>query len=385
MKKIFTSALLFMMVAIAMNADSAFAGNIPPYDPPIEAHVTVKWGNVNGTPYEVNKMSFDGSLSVSEGDVSLVDTLYFETHDDAKDQITSKMNPVSWTSWIYNRFDGIKAVVTADPSALVTIRTDAGSISVPYVKLLTAPRATQLKFGDGREIIIKVTKVVTDPFYLYAIWGGPVYTLEDEVTAVKEVENFARDLQVAESAEAFGVVLDNHSESLRHREDFSGSLSFENSARGKLVETILFEPGHGDQIIEKGENYVAWESYIYNHFDGLFFKVQLDQQYPIDDTVAVDFSEIGWSKSFSLTSVYVHGVEIQRVVADDKTYIVGLIAIKRPFCDRMIHGSDSVVCSLDVVDPVPLPIKPTPKPITVEPFKLDDAITSPQTIDVLTR
>ena len=311
------------------------------HDSNVQMEITVKFGNVYGQPQHIDKTSFDGKIYVGKGDVKLIKTLYFENHDPKKDRITSKQNPVSWRSWIFDKWDGVVIKVNAHPRSNLNITTDAGGLTIPIHKLMTAEKPTILKIGDGREIVVKVNKVITDPFLIRAYWGGPV-PQPQSVLPVEPIEINPTD--AAPTAETAATLTAPNPNSILPYQpipaNFSGTFETRNGADMKFLHTLLFEPEHGDKITEIGKNYVAWNSYIYGHYDGLLIKAQMDQNYPQDDTVVVKFPELDWGKEYSLAKLYELGTIKSKVEVNGQTYVLVLQAIQTSLCE----STDSVEC-----------------------------------------
>ena len=292
--------------------------------------VTVKWGNVLGTPQNTNKISFDGEINVSQGSVNLDKILYFEHHDQQKDRIISKHNPVSWTSWILPKWDGVRVKVSASPEANFTVQTDQGGLSLPIRKLLASRKPTVLQFNDGREIVVKVNKILTNPFYLRVYWGGPapkqvmpVQTADEPAVAAMTTQDLDQQLELVETEEI---------QPIYPLVDFSGAMAVGHGANMKLVKPLLFEEFQGDKILEADPNYIAWNSFIRGHYDGLLAKARLDQINPKDDTLAIKFPEINWSKELSLFKLYQAGTAKYKIMFGGRAYNLIIQAVRKNIC-----------------------------------------------------
>lgn len=330
--------------------------------PQITMDMTIKWGNVIGTPEHREKVSFDGSVSIRRGSVSLIETIKFDNHGDGKDSITSKQSPVAWDSWILPLWDGVKVRANVYPGSRIVINTDAGGLTVPAKTLLMSTEPTVLQLSDGREIVVEVEKVYTRPFHIVAAWGGPIGQGDDALTPeaeLLEAEKYANDLLSASVSESTEAEI-SASRPVYPPVDFSGAIATGSGGALKLVRTLLFEPGHGDEITHESENYVAWNSKIYGHYDGLLLGAHLDtSDHPIDDTIAVKFGELGFSKEFSLARLYVGGFIKERVVVDGKSYALYLVAIKRPLPEPLLRKGFEGQAT------------PEPKPIPVVKKKIE--------------
>lgn len=376
---VITCSLLFSVVFgnVAFANEDTTTSNISPYDNTLHMTMTVKWGNVRGTPEHINKVSFDGDISVSQGNVELVRKIRFERHDSQKDRIISKQNPVSWTSWIFNKWDGVRVKVDAPLQSRFVIATDAGGLTIPLTKLVTADKPVVLNLGDGREIVLKVNKIHTDPFLIRAYWGGPTPRVIPEpqpkpvekkvhtnsVKAVKTVS--AHEVQpkkekvskvdvksvkpVSKTSKKVLALAMVSNEILPYpypyhypRTDFSGALTVMKGAKIDLLRPLLFEPGHGDKIINDSHNNVSWKSFIYGHYDGVLLKARLDQRKPLDDIFVIKFSELEWSRNISLARLYVKGYARFNINHNGRVYHLILQAVHMPFCEA--QEVDSVRC-----------------------------------------
>jgi len=291
----------------------------------VKFDIDVTWGNVLGTPTHTGKANFDGSLAVRNGSVQILDTIKFERHDQRKDRIIRKSNPIRWTSWIFNKYDGIKARVNARARAVLHLNTAAGGLNIPVRKLLSADEPIIFNLGDGRELVIKVNKIYTGTFSVAVAWGGPIPSIKPAITGGDPVA-IATQIFTPKKLTTANV--------LPAPVDFSGKVVVDNGATMNLVRPFWFE--NNDKITENTTNHVAWQSSINGHFDGVLLKTKLDQVNPLDDRISVKFSEIEWSKSFSLTNLYASGIIREEIMINGKRYVLVLVAIKQPVCQSQL-------------------------------------------------
>jgi hypothetical protein len=250
----------------------------------------VRWGNVIGEPENISESSFDGSISTSDNArISLERKLLFEKHNDNTDKITQRRNPVSWTSLIYNHWDGVKVLVSSPGNDSVVINIPGqGSITKTARELYNMNEPYIKDVGNGREIVVKVYPVKNPKYFLKIIWGKTSrtdYALRskiesDEVIALRPI---AKRLVTLHNA--------------------SGSLKIDDGGTLKLVKKIRFEGR--DRITSQTDTQIDWTSYVARGVDGILVKLKLNtKSLSASDTVTLNFTEANWSKNFSIVGLY---------------------------------------------------------------------------------
>lgn len=256
----------------------------------------VRWGNVIGEPTSVAMSNFDGSISVSNNArVSLERKLLFEPHNATADKITSQKDPVSWTSLIYNHWDGVKVLVSSPANDSVTITTAEGSITKTAQEFVDESYIVQ-DVGEGREIVVRIFPVKNPKYFLKVIWGYANRT----GYALKET---------AENDEV--VALQPAEQRLLPFYNASGSFAMNGGGTLDLVRTLRFE--NSDRILPINiDNQIQWVSYVGRGVDGILTKLDLDaNSLNKSDTVTLNFTKVtneagteGWSKDFNVVDLY---------------------------------------------------------------------------------
>ncbi|MCH7758992.1 hypothetical protein IID20_01390 [Patescibacteria group bacterium] len=223
--------------------------------------MTVKWGNVRGEVSDKAKAIFDGSVSSDDSSVriSLIRELLFENHD----SLVSKKNPVSWTSLIYNHWDGVRVLVSAPTTATITVDVGQGTVSKTVQELFDSKEAVVMDVGNGKEIIIKVHPYKNSQAFMTVFWGdGPK----------------------------------------GQKADFTGSMVLVGGSKLKFKKALRFEKD--DMIVSDSETEISWNSIIVGGKDGVLFMIKFDKNVDNDDTLSFNFTSLGWSKTYRLIDLY---------------------------------------------------------------------------------
>ncbi len=256
----------------------------------------VRWGNVEGEVTNKDETNFDGSVALTNtgtggGHVSLMQTEQFETHNATADTVTSRKDPVSWTSLIYGHWDGVRVLVSAPASATVTTTTTQGNVVKTVEELFKASEPVVVDVGDGREIVLKIHPFPHRHFFLKVLWGK----------------------------------VDRDTEATDKKYNFSGSLEVLQGAKLKLIKTIRFENAFRclkplpldqesvrtcarqldrDRILNHSKSKIEWQSLIYGDVDGILVRVNTDKDVRLVNTVTVKFPEFGYEKSYSMLDLF---------------------------------------------------------------------------------
>lgn len=323
------SGFVFALPAFALTdstTDEQTATNIVASDM-LHFVMDVRWGNVIGEPTDVAQADFSGSVSVSANvaRVSLIRKLKFEDHD----SLTSKRNPVSWSSLIYNHWDGVRVLVSSPSSQNIIVTTAQGSVTKTAKEFFTMKEPFVQDVGNDKEIVIRTHPQPRHSFIAKILWGKPHRNDYDE-------NEQKCDEKIAETTGADSVV------SLRPikcrllvKENFSGSLTVTRGAKMQLIRTLRFE--RNDKILTRLPSEVTWESFIYGGVDGILVKFNLSRDISRNDTVTLSFPELDWSESISLTKLY-HEKEIKRRIKPG--YGVFVIVKKHPN-GRLLRAKNS--------------------------------------------
>ena len=256
--------------------------------------MTVKWGNVLGEKTDKSETNFDGSIAVSsDGKISLIRELLFEKHNETADKITSKENPISWTSLIYGHWDGIRVLVSSPAGADVTISTSQGSVTKTAKEFYEATKPIIQDVGNNKEIVIKTHPTKKRAFIMKLIWG--------KVDKNDYAATIGCDI---EALKAGGIKAKIKSARCRllNQENFSGSLSLTGGATMKFIRALRFEKN--DKINSQSESDINWTSNIYGGVDGLLVKFALDKNITKDTKATLKFDEQDFEKSISLLELY---------------------------------------------------------------------------------
>jgi hypothetical protein len=250
----------------------------------------VRWGNVIGEPENASESTFDGSISVSNNArISLERKLLFEKHNNNADKIIQRKDPVSWTSLIYNHWDGVKVLVSSPASDNVVIDIPGqGTITKTAKEFYDMSKPYTEDVSNGREIVVKVYPVKNPKYFLKIIWGKTSrtdYALRskiesDEVIALRPI---AKRLVTLHNA--------------------SGNLKINDGGTLKLIKKIRFEGR--DRITSQTDTQIDWTSYVARGVDGILVKLKLDaNNLSASNTITLNFTEANWSKNFSVVDLY---------------------------------------------------------------------------------
>jgi hypothetical protein len=250
----------------------------------------VRWGNVIGEPENASESTFDGSISVSNNArISLERKLLFEKHNNNADKIIQRKDPVSWTSLIYNHWDGVKVLVSSPASDNVVIDIPGqGTITKTAKEFYDMSKPYTKDVNNGREIVVKVYPVKNPKYFLKIIWGKTSrtdYALRskiesDEVIALRPI---AKRLVTLHNA--------------------SGNLKINDGGTLKLIKKIRFEGR--DRITSQTDTQIDWTSYVARGVDGILVKLKLDaNNLSASNTITLNFTEANWSKNFSVVDLY---------------------------------------------------------------------------------
>lgn len=257
----------------------------------------VRWGNVIGEVEDDAEANFDGSISVSENArVSLQRTLLFEEHNADADKIILKKNPVSWTSLIYNHYDGAKVTVSSPADNEVTITTTAGSITKTAQELYDLSDQLVEDLGDGKEIVIDVYPAQENPsFFLKVFWGKIDKTEYNEKRCAAGTEGTARCILPLLNAD--------------------GSFKIDSGGTLKFIKPLRFE--FPDKIDSQSDTEINWTSRLYGGVDGILVNLKLNaDELDKEDTITMDFTnhQVSFPKSYSILDLY-HNKYTEDIIA----------------------------------------------------------------------
>ena len=212
--------------------------------------VDVRWGNVLGDVTNREQSIWNGSASTSEntGTVTLLRSMLFE-RDDA---VTSRANPVSWNSYIYGHWDGLRLHVNGSISDTLIVATEQGEVSIPLSELASATGELVYDMGEGREIILNA-RSHQSVWFLRIDWGS---------------RQHVRNLNAVES----GPSIDSRAglTVLPQLYDLSGSLTASAGLGTRLKSVMSFEEWQNDAVVASDEHSIVWASEIAtNHCRGL--------------------------------------------------------------------------------------------------------------------
>ena len=269
----------------------------------------VRWGNVRGDIETREETNFDGSIAVpSTGRVSIRQLLRWENHD----SLTSRKNPVSWTSKIYGHWDGVRVLVSAQAGDIVTVATTQGNMVMTAKELfeLSTPHVTDT--GSGREIVLRTRPFERRAYFLAVGWGNAGGDMSDEATT-------------AAGTNAVMTVGDHV--------NFSGSATVGGNSKMKAVRPLRFERRQGDAIKQHDRTSVVWRSWIGGGLDGVLLRLHPDRTNAAADKLTLALSELGFSQSFSLLDLYhneVTTVDVP-VAGSEQSYQLTLRVWKHPY------------------------------------------------------
>ncbi len=259
----------------------------------------VRWGNVIDESENIDKANFDGSVSVSENaKVSLQRTLLFEKHNEDADKILSKKDSVSWTSLIYNHYDGVKVAVSSPADNNIIINTVAGSVTKTAQELYNLTDQYVEDLGDGREIVINVYPAQKNSsFFLKIFWGKIDKQEYNERRCAAGTEGTARCLLPLLNAD--------------------GSFKIDSGGTLNLIKPLRFESP--DKIESQSDTAISWTSRLYGGVDGILVNLKLDaDELDDEDTVTITFNnhegEDKFPKNYSILDLY-HNQYTEDIVA----------------------------------------------------------------------
>ena len=264
-------------------------------NPMIHFVMQVRWGNVIGEPTNDAEANFDGSVAVSSNArINLEKTLLFEKHNDVADKITSKKDPVSWNSLIYNHWDGIRVLISSPANDSIAIKAGNGennTITKTAQELYDMKGKFVQDVGDGREIVVKVYPISRHPNYFLKVFWGKVER-EDYVASIKKCREKER-----KAIKCLLLPLINA----------DGSFKIDSGGKLSLVKTLRFEKN--DKITSKSDTQIDWTSSLYGGIDGILVNLKLDaSELDKSDTVTLSFTNSNWTKSFSIVDLYHNGI-----------------------------------------------------------------------------
>lgn len=260
--------------------------------------MTIQWGNVRGDATSKEKTSFDGFVAIASsagatnsGRITLIKELLFEKDD----QILTKTPSVSWQSWIYNHWEGVRVMVSAKADSNITVKADGGEITKTAKEFFQTKKPIVVEVANGREIIIKTQPLKKPKMNLIVLWG--------KTDASKENKNIV---------------------------NFSGSFKLNQGGAIKLGKKIRFEKG--DEITGLSKTNIDWQSAILNDKDGILVRFALDKTLTPFSTITVSFKGgVNWSKDFNLIDLYHQKItEEQITVNGDANYGLTLALDKKP-------------------------------------------------------
>src|SRR3989344_1315827 len=196
--------------------------------------VDVRWGNVLGDVTNREQSIWNGSASTSEntGTVTLLRSMLFE-RDDA---VTSRANPVSWNSYIYGHWDGLRLHVDGSIADTLIVATEQGEVSIPLSELASATEELVYDMGEGREIILNA-RPHQSVWFLRIDWGS---------------RQHVRNLNAVESGPSIdsrvGLTV------LPQLYDLSGSLTASAGLGTRLKSVMSFEEWQNDAVVASDEH-----------------------------------------------------------------------------------------------------------------------------------
>ena len=298
--------------------------------------MTVRWGNVRGNATSDEKTNFDGSIMLGDnieatdlGKITLIKTLLFEDHD----QILTKTPSVSWQSWIYNHWDGLRAVVSARADANITVKAAGGEITKTAKEFFENKEPIVVELENGREIIIKTHPLKRKKFGLIAMWGR-----EEQVECLSD----------GVDANSLGCVLPSKTV------NFSGRFKINEGGTIKLGRKIRFEKG--DKITGLSPSNIDWHSLILGGKDGILVKFNLDKTLTPESTVTVSFNgDVNWQKDFKIIDLYHQKIAKEQIeINGDSNYGLTLSVVGRPNRSLIKAKNNSAVYMIE--DDVKKPI-----------------------------
>lgn len=290
LKKLAGFAVIFAFVASLFPAGSLSvqATQVTSANPMLHFVMQVRWGNVIGEPANSAETNFDGSIAVSsDARVSLQRTLLFDAHNENADKITSQKDPVSWNSLIYGHWDGVKIAVSSPANDNVTITTTQGNMTKTAQEFYNMKEQYIQDVEEGREIVVNVYPASENPNYFLKVFWGKV----DRESYIQE-----RCATGTEGTAKCSLSLVNG----------DGSFKIDSAGTLKLIKTLRFEPP--DKINSESDTEITWTSRLYGGVDGILVNLKLNSaELDRSDTVTLNFTKGGWTKSFSIIDLYHNG------------------------------------------------------------------------------
>lgn len=311
----FTALTLALPVSAVVSTDlstaelTADSVSAPMTSDTIRFVMTAKWGFVRGNPdADRTTKDYSGSISSSNSNnakVRLVKKLLFEKND----SITSKLNPVSWTSKIDGHWDGVQVAVTAKASETITVVAGQGSSAKTAQEWFTLKTSEVVDLGNNEMLVIKIHPAKRLRHSVLIWWGAKHNSVEP-----------ATDTDIA-STEWPKV-------------DFSGSLTMDDESYVKLLRTLRFESN--DSINEKDRDHINWTSHITSGRDGLATLFVPGRAISLTDgfTLSLPNLDSAWSKHYSFEEL-IEGSR-ETVTIGDKEYIV--VVGKKNFVKKLIRN-----------------------------------------------
>lgn len=290
-KKLLSIIMVFAFVVSLVPANipssRATETTVNPENPMLHFVMKARWGNVIGEPENILETNFDGSISASEdARVSLERALLFEEHNTVADKIITKKDPVSWTSLVYNHYDGVKVAVSSPADNEITIITTQGSVTKTAQELYNLADQYVENLGGGREIVIDVYPAQENPsFFLKVFWGKIDKQEYNEKRCAAGTEGTARCLLPLLSAD--------------------GSFKIDSGGTLKLIKPLRFESL--DAIKSSSDTQIEWTSRLYGGVDGILVNLKLNADELDDsDTVTINFTnhQTSFPKSYSILDLY---------------------------------------------------------------------------------
>lgn len=275
-------------------ARSIVASETSSENPMIHFVMKARWGNVIGEPENILETNFDGSIAVSSNArISLQKELLFEEHNATADKITSKKDPVSWKSLIYNHWDGVNVLISSPANDSVSITTTQGTVTKTAQEFYDMKEQFIQSVGNGREIVIKTYPIARTPNYFLKVFWGKV-DREDYVASIGKCRE-------AEEGVAAGIA-----KCLLSQINADGSFKIDSGGKLSLVKTLRFE--RNDKITSKTDTEIGWTSRIYEGVDGILVNLKLNaSELDKSDTVTLNFTNSNWTKSFGIVDLYHNG------------------------------------------------------------------------------
>lgn len=275
---------------IPTETKSIAAGETSSTNPMLHFVMQVRWGNVIGEPENISETNFDGSIAVSsDARVSLQRTLLFEEHNATADKITSKKDPVSWKSLIYNHWDGVKIVVSSQTNDNIIITTAQGSITKTAQEFYDIKGQYIQDIGSGKEIVVDVYPAQKNPSYFLKVFWGKIDKREyNEKRCATGTEGTARCLLPLLNAD--------------------GSFKIDSGGTLKLIKPLRFE--FPDAIKSSSDTQIEWTSRLYGGVDGILVNLKLNaDELDKSDTVTINFTnyQTSFPKSYSILDLYHNG------------------------------------------------------------------------------